>query len=80
MEERKVEIGQIYKHFKGTFHKVLCIALHSETKEELVIYNHEDDSEIWARPLKEFLSEVDHEKYPNVTQKYRFELVKDETK
>lgn len=80
MEERKVEIGRLYKHFKGTIHKVLYIARHSETLEELVIYTHEDDNEIWARPLEEFLSEVDHEKYPNVTQKYRFELIKDETK
>lgn len=79
MEERTIIKDQIYKHFKGTTHKIICIALDSENKEEMVVYTHEEDNSIWVRPKKEFLSEVDHEKYPNVTQKYRFELVEDET-
>lgn len=52
---------------------VLGVATHTETKEELVVYMHND--KIWARPLDMFLSEVDHEKYPDVTQKYRFERI-----
>lgn len=71
-----VEVGKRYRHFKGTTHKVLAIAKHSETLEELVIYNHEDSNEIWARPKDEFESKVDHDKYPQVTQEYRFELIK----
>ena len=78
MMEREVKPGQIYRHFKGTIHKVICIAKHSETKEDLVIYTHEEDNEIWARPLNMFLSEVDHEKYPDVKQKYRFEEITEE--
>lgn len=78
MEERIVKAGQTYKHFKGTIHKIVCIAKDSETQEEIVVYTHESDGEIWTRPLKMFLSEVDHQKYPDVTQKYRFELVEDE--
>lgn len=77
--DREIKVGQVYKHFKGTTHKIVCIALDSETLEELVIYTHIEDDSIWARPKLEFLSEVDHEKYPNVTQKYRFELIEDET-
>ena len=39
-----------------------------------VVYKCEDGA-IWSRPYGMFVSEVDHEKYPNVKQKYRFELV-----
>ena len=51
------------------------VALDSETQEEMVVYRKlYDDGSLWVRPKKMFLEEVDHEKYPNVTQKYRFEL------
>lgn len=76
MLEREVKINGIYKHFKGTTHKVICIAKDSETLEEKVVYTHENTNEIWVRDKKEFLSEVDHQKYPNVEQKYRFEEIK----
>jgi len=75
MLERKIKINGIYKHFKGTFHKVICIAKDSETLEEKVIYTHEDDGQIWVRDKAEFLSKVDKEKYPSIEQEYRFEEV-----
>lgn len=75
MLERKIKINGIYRHFKGTIHKVLMIAKDSETLEELVIYTHEDTGEVWARRKDMFLSEVDRKKYPDVEQKYRFEEV-----
>lgn len=77
MLEREVKINGIYKHFKGTFHKVICIAKDSETLEEKVVYTHEDTGEIWVREKREFLSCVDVIKYPDVVQEYRFELIRD---
>lgn len=78
MLEREIKINGIYKHFKGTFHKVICIAKDSETLAEKVVYTHNDTGEVWVRDKQEFLSVVDYNKYPNVVQKYRFELVSKE--
>ena len=77
MAERLLWNSGTYRHFKGKEYTALCTARHSETNELLVIYASDDDGKIWARPYKEFMSEVDREKYPNAKQKYRFELVEE---
>lgn len=72
---REIKIHGIYKHFKGDSYLVEDIAKDSETKQDMVVYRRlYGDGDLWVRPLDMFLSEVDHEKYPNVKQKYRFEL------
>jgi len=76
MAERELKIHGIYRHFKGRFYIVDGVALDSETQEEMVIYRKlYGDNGLWVREKNMFLSEVDREKYPDVAQKYRFELV-----
>lgn len=65
--------GQTYRHFKGLTVHIIATAVHTETNERLVIYQH--DADVWARPLDMFMGEVDKEKYPEVNQKYRFEEI-----
>lgn len=85
VQERDIHVGDIVRHFKREWvsentseylYKVLAFAQHTETGERLVIYQGlYAPFKICARPFAMFMSEVDHDKYPDVRQKYRFERV-----
>lgn len=69
---------EMYRHFKGNLYQIRCLAKHSETRELMVVYQAMYGTfEIFVRPLSMFMEEVDHGKYPDVRQRYRFELLQD---
>ena len=55
---KKLEIGAVYRHYKGTKAKVIGEAINSETLEPMVIYIHLEDGVVWARPKKMFLETI----------------------
>ena len=69
----KPQKGEKYKHFKGMEVTIIAIGKDSESLQEMVVYEH--DGEVWIRSLEMFMSKVDHEKYPDVKQEYRFEKI-----
>ena len=70
-----IKVKGIYKHFKGDLYLVEDIAIDSETERKVVVYRAlYEDSKLYVRDLEMFTSLVDKEKYPDVKQKYRFEL------
>lgn len=72
---RELRPGAIYTHFKGNKYKALFTAVHSETQEPMVVYQAlYGDFGYYVHLLSMFLSEVDHEKYLQITQKYRLQL------
>lgn len=74
---KELRIKGIYKHFKGDYYLVEDIAINSETNEKYVVYRAlYGSNQLYIRPYEMFISKVDKSKYPNVSQEYRFEFQK----
>lgn len=76
--DRNVVAGQVYRHFKGKTVKVLHVAQDTEAPGQFYVVYKCEDGAIWSSPYGMFVSEVDRKKYPDVKQKYRFELMESE--
>lgn len=75
MTQRQAKKGK-YIHFKGREYELIDVATNSETLEKYVVYRAlYGDFGLYIRPLEMFFSKVDKEKYPDITQEYRFEYI-----
>ena len=80
---RKFASGDIIQHFKSEtvdqtsmqyLYEYIGVAMHSETRDRMIVYRAlYGDKGLFVRPYEMFMEEVDHEKYPKIRQKYRFE-------
>lgn len=83
---REFALGDIIQHFKREtvdqnsmqyLYEFIGVATHSETRDRVVVYRAlYGDKGLFVRPYEMFMEEVDHEKYPEIRQKYRFEKIR----
>ena len=77
MEKREIpRPGEFYRHFKNRLYQIIAVAYDAETEQKVVVYQAlYGDYRVWVRPLEDFLSRTDREKYPEAAQEWRFERI-----
>lgn len=68
---QEITVGKIYKHYKGNIYKIIALAKHSETGEDMIVYQNIEKGDIWVRPKSMWNEEV----YVGNKTVLRFELV-----
>ncbi len=76
--ERTVNVGEVYRHFKGNVYEIVALAVNADNREQVVVYKSLSNGKVFVRSYAGFVGEVNKNKYPDSPQKYRFELVSDE--
>ena len=80
MADNTVLPGRCYRHFKGNVYKVIGIAVHTETGEQMVVYQAQyGEHMLFVRPLSMFIEPIDGTKNPDIKQRFRFELIDEKT-
>ncbi len=82
---RNFASGDIIQHFKREtvdqnsmqyLYEYIGVAMHSETRDKMIVCRAlYGEKELFVRPYEMFMDEVDHEKHPEIRQKYRFEKI-----
>lgn len=47
---QEIKTGELYKHYKGNVYKIIALAKHSESGEDMVVYQNIEKGDIWTRP------------------------------
>ncbi|MCQ2740154.1 MAG: DUF1653 domain-containing protein [bacterium] len=56
---QEITVGKTYKHYKGNIYKIIAFAKHSETTEDMIVYQSVKTGEMWVRPKKMWNEVVD---------------------
>ena len=56
---QEIVIGKTYRHYKGNIYKIIALCKHSETEEDMIIYQNVAKGDIWARPYSMWNEIVD---------------------
>ena len=59
---QEIQIGKTYKHYKGNIYKIIALGKHSESLEDLIIYQGVNDGKTWVRPYSMWNETIDSDK------------------